>query len=64
MSYQTYQVTQNPEWSCPNMLVFVQNGMVIGHQQNPENKLTQWWAEDHEIVPFNKRDYKKVKLIK
>jgi len=64
MSYQTYQGTQSPEWACPSMLVFVKDGMIIGNQQNPKNTLTQWWAKDHEIVPFNKSDYKSVKLIK
>ena len=62
-TYQVYQVTSSPEWACPNMLIFVKDGMIIGNQQNPDNKLTQWWAEDHEIVPFDEDYYTSVKLI-
>lgn len=57
-AYEVYQVTQSLEWCCPGMLVFVMEGEVIGYQQNPDNGLTQTWAEDGETMGvFNPDDY-------
>ena len=61
----TYKVVQNLEWSCPSMLVFVEDGKVLGYQTNPENKLTQMWAEDEDDWgKFNPGDYQEVIEIK
>ena len=61
----TYQVTQKLAWCNPGMLVFVNEyGMVVGHQQNPKNGLTQHWVEDDEdLAPFNPEDYEKCELV-
>lgn len=49
MALKMYQVIQYPEWSCPGMIYFVdENNKVVGNQQNPNNDLTQSWAEDGE----------------
>lgn len=45
----TFQVTQNPAWACPQMLIFVDDdGNIIGQQTNPANALTQEWADDND----------------
>ena len=60
----TYQVTQNLDWACPGMLVFVVDGRIIGHQQNPANGATQSWAEDGtDWGPFDPSNYKECKLV-
>lgn len=60
----TYQVTQKNEWCCPNMLIFVEDGLIVGQQDNAENSLTQHWAIDGEDWGiFNPDDYAKVAEI-
>lgn len=62
----TYQVVNNPAWSCPRMLVFVDqfSGEVLGVQTNPNNDLTAQWAEEHESWgPFDPTEYAEVKLF-
>ena len=61
----TYQVTQQLSWACPNMLIFVNDdNHVIGHQTNPDNALTQQWAEDGEDWGlFNPSEYKECKEV-
>lgn len=45
----TFQVTQDLEWACPGMLIFVDDdGNIVGNQANPTNGLTAQWAEDGE----------------
>lgn len=55
----TFQVIQSPEWSAPNMLVFVNEANeIIGQQVNPQNALTQEWADDGETWgQFNPANY-------
>jgi hypothetical protein len=61
----TYQVTQKNEWACPGMLIFVYDGRMIGRQINPNNALTQEFAEDEEDWgEFNPSEYAEVKLVR
>jgi len=60
----TYQVINKPAWSCPNMLVFVDqfSGEIFGVQTNPNNDLTIQWAEDESWGYFDPKDYSQVNL--
>lgn len=62
-----YQVIQRLEWSCPGMVVYVnEEGVITGIQANPDNSLTYQDADGDEY--FNASDYayveKKVTTIK
>ena len=60
----TYKVTQKLQWCCPDMLVFVDtNNKVIGIQPNPDNTLTQQWAEQN-YGDFNPTEYEKIELVR
>ena len=65
MTTTTYQVIQHNEWCCPGMLIFVDERQnIVGQQQNPDNALTQQWAEDDEDWGiFDPSNYKSVTKI-
>jgi hypothetical protein len=57
-----YQVIQRPEWSCPGMIVWVnESGIVIGIQTNPENSSTYQDVEDSDY--FDSSDYAYVEKV-
>ena len=60
-TYVTYQVTQNLDWCCPKMLVYVDNeGYITGGRYNPDNGLTEWYADEEKygLVKFEPESYK------
>ncbi len=61
----TFQVIQSPAWSAPNMLIFVNSqNEIVGQQVNPQNALTQEWAENGENWgQFNPANYQSVSEI-
>jgi len=59
---QIYQVEQHLNWACPGMLLFVENGHIIGRQLNPNNGGTYEYIDEDDLV-FDPEDYAKVALI-
>lgn len=61
----TYQVIQKNTWANPNMLIFVdESGMVVGHRLNPNNSMTESWAEEGEDWGFfSPEDYESCHLV-
>ena len=66
MPFLTYQVTYL-SWCCPDQLLYVRDGAIIGGQHHPTNGLTRWWWDDDDDLsapePFNPGDFLKCEQI-
>ena len=59
-----YQATKKTCRFAPQILVFVDEGLVVGHQLNPKDPQTQQWAPDgHYWFAWKEQDWEDIKRI-